>query len=164
MKHLRMTGLAAAAMLLAFLIVPAASAAGGADNDITGWERDSDYNRLYNVENFTKIKGELVDIIDIQPMEGMAPGLGMVLRLRSGEMATVHVSPKWFAGLVPFGFKIGDPVNAKGCWAELNNEKIFMASKIRNGEYFEIKFRRTSDGTPYWTLTPEDMVQEKLEE
>ena len=47
----------------------------------------------------------------------------------------------------------------------LNDRKDFsLASKVRNGEYFEIKFRRTKDGTPYWTLKPDEMIQEKLED
>lgn len=132
--------------------------------DITGWERDSTYNRLYRVDQYHKLKGTLVKIIDVVPMKGMAPGLGMIILLKSGEKATVQFAPKWFAKFLAYGFKPGDPVKAKGCWAEIGGKKVFMASKVRNAEYFEIKLRRTKDGTPYWTMTPEEVTQERLED
>jgi len=34
-----------------------------------------------------------------------------------------------------------------------------MASKVKKGDFFEFKVRVTSDGTPFWTMSPED--QEK---
>jgi hypothetical protein len=99
----------------------------------------------------------------VVPLKGMAPGLGMIILLKSGEKATVHFAPKWFAKFLTYGFSPGDPVKVKGCWAEIGGKKVFLASKVRNGEYFEIKFRRTKDGTPYWTLKPDEMIQERLE-
>ena len=134
------------------------------EQDITGWERDSAYNRLYRVDQYQKLKGTLVEIIEVVPMKGMAPGLGMVIRLKSGEKATIHFAPKWFAKFLTYGFKPGDPVKVKGCWAEIDGNKVFLASKVRNGEVFEMKFRRTRDGMPYWSLTSEEMIKEKLED
>ena len=134
------------------------------EQDITGWERDSAYNRLYRVDQYQKLKGTVVEIIDVVPLNGMAPGLGMIILLNSGEKATLHFAPKWFARLLTYGFKPGDPVKAKGCWVEIEGKKVFLASKVRNGEVFEMKFRRTKDGVPYWSLTSEEMIKEKLED
>ena len=132
--------------------------------DIAGWENGSEYNRLYRVDKYVKLKGTMVEIIDIVPMQGMAPGAGMIILLQSGERVTVHFAPKWFAKFLNYGFNKGDRVKVKGCWAEIGGKKVFLAAKVRNGEYFEIKFRRTKDGKPYWTLKPEEMIQERLEE
>ena len=132
--------------------------------DMAGWENGSEYNRLYRVDKYVKLKGTMVEIIDVVPMEGMAPGAGMIVLLRDGERVTVHFAPKWFAKFLNYGFNKGDSVKVKGCWAEIGGKKVFLASKARNGEYFEIKFRRTKDGKPYWTLTPEEMIQERLED
>ncbi len=132
--------------------------------DIAGWESGSEYNRLYRVDKQVKLKGTMVEIIDLVPMQGMAPGIGMVILLRDGEKVTVHLAPKWFAKFLSYGFNKGDRVNVKGCWAEISGNKVFLASKVRNGEYFEMKFRRTRDGRPYWTLKPEEMIQERLED
>ena len=132
--------------------------------DITGWEKGSEYNRLYRVDKYVKLKGTLVKIIDVVPMKGMATGVGMIILLRDGERVTVQIAPKWFAKFLQYSFNAGDSVSLKGCWAEIGGKKVFLASKVRNGEYFEIKFRRTKDGTPYWTLKPEQMIQERLED
>jgi hypothetical protein len=132
--------------------------------DITGWQNGSEYNRLYRVDKYVKLKGTMVGIIDIVPMPGMATGAGMIILLPDGERVTVHFAPKWFAKFLPYGFSPGDPVKVKGCWAEIGGKKVFLASKVRNGEYFEIKFRRTKDGTPYWTLKPDEIIREKLED
>lgn len=132
--------------------------------DIAGWENGSEYNRLYRVDKRVKLKGTMAEIIDLVPMQGMAPGIGMVILLRDGEKVNVHLAPKWFAKFLSYGFNKGDRVNVKGCWAEISGNKVFLASKVRNGEYFEMKFRRTRDGRPYWTLKPEEMIQERLED
>jgi hypothetical protein len=138
--------------------------AAGGNPEMAGWEKDSQYNRLYRVDKYTKIKGSLLEFIEVIPMPGMSPGLGMLIQLRNGEKATVHLGPKGFAHMLTQGFDKGDRIKVKGCWAELGGKKIFMASKIRNAEYFEMKFRRTRDGIPYWTLTQEEMIREKLED
>ena len=132
--------------------------------DIAGWENGSAYNRLYRVDKYVKLKGTMVEIIDVVPMQGMAPGIGMIILLRDGERVTAHFAPKWFAKFLNYGFNKGDSVKVKGCWAEINGNKVFLASKVRNGEYFEVKFRRTRDGRPYWTIKPEEMIQERLED
>ena len=132
--------------------------------DMAGWENGSEYNRLYRVDKYVKLKGTMVEIIDIVPMEGMAPGVGMIILLQNGERVTVHFAPRWFAKFLNYSFHNGDKVKVKGCWAEIGGKKVFLASKVRNGEYFEVKFRKTKDGTPYWTLKPEEMIQERLED
>ena len=132
--------------------------------DMAGWENGSEYNRLYRVDKYMSLKGTMVEIIDVVPMEGMATGAGMIILLPGGERVTIHFAPKWFAKFLNYSFNKGDKVKVKGCWAEIGGKKVFLASKVRNGEYFEVKFRRTKDGTPYWTLKPEEMIQERLED
>jgi hypothetical protein len=36
-----------------------------------------------------------------------------------------------------------------------------MASKVKKGESFELKMRLTRDGTPFWTMTPEQLAKEQ---
>ena len=134
------------------------------ERDITGWERGGKFDRLYRPDQYRKLKGTLEEIIDVVPMKGMAPGVGMIIFLHNGEKVTVYLAPKWFARFLAYGFYKGDRVKVKGCWAEIEGKKVFLASKVRNGEYFEMKFRRTSDGLPYWTLTSDQMLMEKLED
>jgi hypothetical protein len=39
-----------------------------------------------------------------------------------------------------------------------------MASKIKKGDYFVLKVRLTKDGKPFWTMSPEELEQEKKTE
>jgi len=52
-------------------------------------------------------------------------------------------------------------VKVKGVLAEIDEKEVFMASKIKKGDYFELKVRLSSDGTPFWTLTDEELVKER---
>jgi hypothetical protein len=91
----------------------------------------------------------------------------MIVRLRdSGEKALIHLGPKWFVDFLTQGFAPEDAVKVKGVWAEIEGEKVFMASKLRKAEFFEVKFRKTEDGMPYWTMTPEEIMHqdERLED
>jgi hypothetical protein len=132
----------------------------------TGWERGSEYNRLYRVDQYQTLTGTLVEFIEITPIPGMSPGTGMILISRDNEKVVVHLGPKWFVDFLVSGFKPGDSVKVKGAWAQIKGKRFLMASKLRNAEFFEVKFRKTKDGTPYWTMTPQEIINsdERLED
>ncbi len=61
--------------------------------------------------------------------------------------------------------KKNDRVKLKGVWAEINGKDVFMASKIKKDPNFEIiKVRLTKDGTPYWTMSAEQLAKEMSQE
>lgn len=135
--------------------------AGAAEQkDMGGWEIDGAYNKLYKASELDRLKGEVIKVIEVVPMEGMAPGIGMIFKDRDGDKITVHVGPKWFLG-DNIAVKRGEQVKIRGCWAEINGEDVFLASKIKKGDYFELKVRLTKDGTPFWTMTPERLAKER---
>ncbi len=130
-----------------------------------GWGKGSKYNSFYNPNEYTRIKGIFESFKTVIPLEGMEPGLAMVILLKqNNKKVTVHLGPKPFTKFLRMAFKKGDIVKIKGVWAKINGKKVFIASKVRNGEYFEFKLRRTKDGIPYWTLSKEEIIKEKLEE
>jgi hypothetical protein len=131
---------------------------------ITGWERGGAYDAHYKTSEFDSFKGVVEDISDIIPMPGMAPGVGLKVRDQDGDVVNVQVGPKSFVNLESISLKKGDKVKVKGAWAEIDDKDIFMASKIKKGEYIEFKVRRTKDGMPYWTMTPEELAKEKEQE
>lgn len=137
---------------------------------LAGWERDSKYNSFYNMETFDKLKGFLVDIIEVTPLEGMAPGIAVTMELKEGdsgmgepdEIVTMHFGPKPHVRFMQYMAVPGDKLTVRGSWAEINGEKVFMASKVKVNEAFEFKVRRTSDGTPYWNMTKEELLEERF--
>jgi hypothetical protein len=140
------------------LLVPALLTAAG---DITGWEADSEYNELYDPKERDSIKGDIVKFITVTPMEGMAPGTAFILDEGGGDQVIVHVCPESFASSRETGLRRGDWVKVKGVWADIGDESVFLAAKIRKDNEYAFKVRLTSDGTPFWTMTPELLAQEK---
>ncbi len=128
--------------------------------DMGGWGKDGAYNRLYQASELDKLKGRILKITEVVPMKGMSPGVAIILKDRDGEKVTVHVGPKWFLG-DSIGLSRGDRVKVKGSWAEIDGRDVFMASKIKKGDFFVLKVRLTKDGTPFWTMSPEELARER---
>ena len=94
-------------------------------------------------------------------MPGMSPGVAILVRESKSETILVHLCPTWFAGRKSIGIKKGDRVKVKGVWAEINGKDVFLASKVKKGNLFSFKVRLTKDGTPFWTMSPERLAQER---
>jgi hypothetical protein len=133
----------------------------GADaRDMGGWQEDGAYNKLYQSSELDKIKGYVLKIIEVVPMKGMAPGIGLIMKDGDGDKVVVHIGPKWFLG-DSIGVKRGERIKVKGSWAEIDGKDVFMASKIKKGDFFELKVRLTKNGKPFWTMGPEELARER---
>lgn len=129
---------------------------------IVGWEKDSAYNKLYDLNEWDSFKGYVKGLRIITPLPGMSPGVALlVLDLGSNKIVTVHLGPRSFVHPNNVGVRKGEKIHVKGVWAEIKGKEVFIASKVKNGDYFEYKVRRTKDGTPYWTMSPEERVKER---
>ena len=125
-----------------------------------GWGIDDPYNKFYNPKEFEKFKATVVKVTEVVPMPGMSPATALEVR-EGSKTILVHLCPTWFAKPNDIGVKPGDQVVLKGCWAEINGKDVFLASKLRKGESPEFKVRLTKDGTPFWTMTPEQLAKER---
>ena len=129
--------------------------------DMGGWELNSPYNRLYNPAEMDRIKGTVQKVTKIVPMPGMSPGVALIIRESKSETTMVHLCPTWYIDQKSTGLKKGDKVKIRGAWVEIDDKYVFMASKIKKGDYFELKVRLTKDGKPFWTMSPEEEAKEK---
>jgi hypothetical protein len=124
-----------------------------------GWEEGSPYNKLYDPKEIDSFKGYVKSISEKIPMPGMTPAV--VLLIKEGEdIHVVHVCPAWYRNGKDVGIRKGDKVKVKGCWTEIGNEDIFLASKIKKGDYFEFKVRLTKNGKPFWTMSKQELAKE----
>ena len=155
-----------AALCMAFIIglcifAPAVGYAEEASG-LKGWEKGSEYNKFYNLDEWDSFKGSVVGFKKITPLPGMAPGIALLVRDRdSDEVVVVHLGPAAFVNPNAIGFRKGEKVKVKGVWTEIKGEEVFMASKVKKGDYFEYKVRLTKDGTPFWTMSPEELARER---
>lgn len=130
-------------------------------SNMGGWEKGGAYDRLYNAQELDKIKGTVLKIQEVTPMEGMSPGVALVVEDKDGTKALVHLGPRWFIDPKTMGIQVGDTVKITGCWADIQGQEVFMASKVKKGDQFEFKVRLTKDGTPFWTMSPEELAKER---
>lgn len=131
-----------------------------APKNMAGWEEDGAYNQLYTATELDKFKGNVQKIIEIVPMKGMAPGVGLIMKDGDGDKVVVHIGPKSFLG-DSIGIKRGERIKIKGSWAEIDGKDVFMASKIKKGDFFELKVRLTKNGKPFWAMDPEELARER---
>ena len=130
-------------------------------SDMGGWGKGSPYNKHYKAAEMDSFKGIVVRVKEVVPLPGMEPGVALLVRESGTETIMVHLCPVCFAKPASIGMKRGDRVKVKGVWAEINGEDVFMASKVTKGDYFAFKVRLTKDGTPFWTMSPEELAKER---
>jgi hypothetical protein len=129
--------------------------------DMGGWEKEGAYNRLYDLNEMDTFKAAVVGISTSVPMPGMSPGVVLQVRDQDEELITVHVCPVWFAKPSSIGLKKGDRIKLRGAWTEIDGKDVFLVSKIKKEDDWQFKVRLTSDGTPFWTLSPEELDKER---
>jgi hypothetical protein len=149
--------------LFAFLSIGISGVAAEEQLHMKGWGVEDDYNRHYDVTKFEKFKARVLRIKVVTPMPGMAPGVAMDVQ-DNGKIIEVQICPTWFARPDEIGIRKGDRVSIRGVRANINNKDVFMASKLKKEDYFELKVRFTKDGRPFWTMTPEALFEANKKE
>ena len=128
--------------------------------DMQGWGIDDPYNKLYDIREFEKIRAWVVRVKEVVPMPGMSPATALDVR-EGSDVYEVHICPTWYRKPSEIRLKKNARIKLRGVWAEINGKDVFMASKIKKDPDFEIiKVRLTKDGTPFWTMTPEQLAAE----
>lgn len=155
----RLTFLVSFFLIIGIGIVPAEE-----KRDMQGWGINDPYNQHYDVREFEKIRAYVVGLKEVVPMPGMSPAT--VLEVREGAYVhEVHLCPTWYRKPSEIRLKKNERIKIKGVWAEINGKDIFMASKVKKDPDTEIiKVRLTKDGTPFWTMTPQQLAKEMREE
>ena len=145
--------------LISLLTVFSFSAQFSKAADHKGWQLDSEYNSYYDYKEMDKLKGVVLKFKKVTPLPGMAPGTAFILQ-EGDEEILIHLCPQSFADAKETGIRRGINTKVKGSWAFINDQDVFIASKVKQGEHFEFKVRLTKDGTPFWTMTPEELARE----
>jgi hypothetical protein len=156
--------LAAIAFGLFLLAAGAGSASAGDRKDMGGWEVDGAYNQLYKSSERDRLKGDIQDIVEVVPLEGMSPGVALIVKDVDGDRVTVHIGPRWFVDPEGMGVRKGDQVKIKGAWAEIGDEDIFIAAKVKRSEFDEYKVRLTRNGFPFWCMSEDELARERSSE
>jgi hypothetical protein len=127
---------------------------------LEGWEKGSAYNALYDITQKDRLKGVVVDVTKLIPLPGMAPGVGLLVQSPEYGSVTVHLGPRFFININNIWDLKGAQVKVRGVWAQIADENVFIAYKVKSRKHV-LKLRRTRDGTPHWTMTPEELAKER---
>jgi hypothetical protein len=93
-------------------------------------------------------------------MPGMSPATALDVREGSDEFE-VQICPTWYREPSEIHLQKNARIKLKGVWAEINGKDVFLAAKIKKDPDIDvIKVRLTKDGTPFWTMTPEQLAKE----
>ena len=148
-------------LVVIFSLVSGATGFAQEKSNMGGWEIGSPYNKFYKATELDSLKGSVEEIKEIVPLPDMSNGIALVVSESKTEKVLVHVAPSWFMDIKRVGLKKGDRVKVRGVWAEINGKDVFMASKITKGDDFALKVRLTKDGTPFWTMSAEQLAKER---
>jgi hypothetical protein len=132
-----------------------------AGEGLSGWEVKSEYNKYYKISEMDEFRADVVEITELIPMPGMDPAIALKVLDRYDEEVIVHLGPKVF--VKDHSIRPGDDVKIRGAWAEIQGKEVFMASKIKKKKRpsYSYKVRLTSDGTPFWTMSDEQIARER---
>jgi hypothetical protein len=132
--------------------------------DMQGWGIDDPYNQLYDVREFEKMRAWVVRVKEVVPMPGMSPATALEVR-EGAYVHEIHLCPTWYRKPSEIRLKKNARIKIKGVWAEIDGKDVFMASKIKKDPNIEIiKVRLTKDGTPFWTMTQQQLAKEMRED
>ena len=142
-------------VLCLFTLVAAAEKSG-----YTGWEKGSAYDGYYNYKERDSLKGKVVQFVEVTPLPGMDPGTAFILE-EGGEKIIVHLCPAAFSRADETGIRKDVTTKVSGSWAMIDGKDVLMAAKVKQGDSFSFKVRLTKDGTPFWSMNPEELAKEK---
>ncbi|MCU7549296.1 hypothetical protein OCK74_09225 [Chitinophagaceae bacterium LB-8] len=118
-----------------------------AQNRQGGWGRNSNYNRIYDTKTVTEVKGQVVGVEQVVPLQGMSSGIHLLVNTGS-DTISVHLGPKWYLDNQSIQFTVNDKVEVKGSKVPLNGEQIIIAREIsKEGKVFTF---RDESGIPLW--------------
>jgi len=150
------------AVLVCVLMLFATGGSGAAE-ELNGWEEGGAYDALYEASELDRLKCTVEKVTEVVPMKGMSPGIALIVEDGDGEKIEVHIGPKSYLG-DSVAIKRGDKLKIRGAWAEINGKEVFMASKLKKGDFYELKVRLTKNGKPFWAMSPEELAHEKAQD
>lgn len=114
-----------------------------------GWGARGPYQRLFDPNTVTTVQGRVVEVQTVPPIQGMSPGVHVLVRTDDGETLPVHLGPQWFLGNLDTQLEAGDQVRVAGSRVEHMGSSFFIASRVTKGD--EVLELRDEQGFPAWS-------------
>jgi sporulation protein YlmC with PRC-barrel domain len=113
-----------------------------------GWQTNSKYGQMFKKNAVEHFDGTIVRTDKITPLNGMDPGVGLVVKESGDRTWNVHLGPEWFIRHQQDSFKDGEKVQIVGSKVEVDGKPVIMATQVRmQGRVMTL---RDPDGVPLW--------------
>lgn len=113
-----------------------------------GWSSGSKYGRMYNPSTVETIKGEVVSVDKITPMQGMRYGVHLMVNTGK-ENISVHLGPGWYIENQDVTIEPKDKVEITGSRVTFDGKPAIIAKEVRKGE--KLLILRDENGFPAWS-------------
>lgn len=114
-----------------------------------GWGRGSPYGRLYNPRTVATIRGEVIRVDTIAPMQGMGHGLRLLLRTANREEISVHLGPNWYLERQEISIEPKDRIEVVGSRITFADTPTIIAAEVKKGN--DTLVLRDKTGFPVWS-------------
>lgn len=113
-----------------------------------GWGIGSTYDMLFNNYNLQVITGTVFSMDTVTPLDGMAPGIQLIVKDNNGQETYVQLGPRWYIVFQDANLKPGDQVQVTGARFSCNGKDVYAAFQVQTPD--RIMILRDQDGHPYW--------------
>ena len=110
------------------------------------WDRDSEYNSLYDSESIEVLKGTVSEV-DRFEVKGEQNGICLSVEV-NGEQTRVHLGPEWFLENQTLRVDVGDRVAVRGSRVDYQGESVILAAAVVRGDHMLLL--RSPAGAPAW--------------
>ena len=113
-----------------------------------GWGHGAPYGRMYDTKTVVTLRGEVVSLERITPMNGMSHGIHAVLKTGKDTIA-VHLGPAWYIENQDVTVGPKDTIEVKGSRIVFEGKPAIIAAQITKGD--ESLVLRDANGFPIWS-------------
>jgi hypothetical protein len=112
------------------------------------WGPGTQYGRLYNPQTMETIRGEVISVDTITPIQGMSSGVHLMVKTDKGTISA-HLGPAWYIERQDMKIDPGDKVEITGSRITFQGKPAIIAAEIKKGA--EILKLRDENGFPVWS-------------
>lgn len=114
-----------------------------------GWSWDSALNRLYDNQTVVTFSGTVIGVQTSTPINGMEPGVSILVKAKNGGTALVHLGPAWYISNQRLQIRIKDKVTVTGSKVFINGKSAILASTVAVGG--KLLILRDTAGYALWS-------------
>lgn len=113
-----------------------------------GWGAGLPYSRMYDSAAVQTLRGEVLKVAKLTPMQGMSDGLHLLLKTKE-ETIAVHLGPVWYLERQDFTIEPKDRIEVSGSRITFERQPALLAAEVKKVD--KVLILRESNGFPLWS-------------